>query len=146
MPAPTRTDPFRSFNFLVEIDGIVSAGFASVSGLAGELQVIEYREGADKLSSSRKLPGRVEYPNVVLTRGLTTSRDLWDWFQAGVDGNLQRRDVAVILLDDSRQPVLRWLLRNAWVTKFEAPELDASKNEVAIETIELVHERLELDR
>lgn len=145
MPATARNDPYRSFNFVVEIEGVPSAGFASVSGLAGELQVVEYREGADPLSSSRKLPGRVAYPNVVLRRGVTASRDLWDWFQTGVEGQVERRDVAIVLLDNSRQPVLRWLLRNAWVTKFEAPELDASANEVAIETIELVHERLELD-
>jgi phage tail-like protein len=87
----------------------------------------------------------VRYPNVRLSRGLTTSRDLWDWWQTVVTGTVERRNVAITLLDDSRTPVLRWLLREAWVAKFEAPEFDASKNEVAIETIELAHERLELD-
>ena len=107
--------------------------------------MIEYREGADKVTSSRKLPGRVEYPNVTLTRGLTTSRDLWDWWLTVRDGTLQRRTVVIILLDDSGQPVLRWRLRDAWIAKIEASELDASKNEVAIETIELAHEGLDLD-
>ena len=91
--AGTRNDPLKSFSFLVEIDGIPSASFQSVSGLAAEAEVIEYREGADKLTSSRKLPGRVEYPNVTLTRGLTTSRDLWEWWLTVRDGNLQRRTV-----------------------------------------------------
>ena len=62
-----------------------------MSGLAAEAEVIEYREGADKLSSSRKLPGRVRYPNVTLRRGLTTSRDLWNWWLTVRDGTLQRR-------------------------------------------------------
>ncbi len=145
MPAASRRDPFKNYSFLVEIDGIASSAFKSVSGLAAEAEVIEYREGSDPLSSSRKLPGRVEYPNVRLSRGLTTSRDLWDWWQTVVDGSLERRNVSITLLDDTRTPVLRWLLRNAWIAKFEAPELDASANEVAIETIELAHEGLELD-
>ena len=142
---PARRDPFKNYSFLVEIDGIASSAFKSVSGLAAEAEVIEYREGSDPVSSSRKLPGRVRYPNVRLSRGLTTSRDLWDWWQTVVDGTVERRNVAITLLDDSRTPVLRWLLREAWVAKFEGPEFDASKNEVAIETIELAHDRLELD-
>jgi phage tail-like protein len=141
---PARRDPFKNYSFLVEIDGIASSAFKSVTGLAAEAEVIEYREGSDPVSSSRKLPGRVRYPNVRLSRGLTTSRDLWDWWETVVNGTVERRNVAVTLLDDSRTPVLRWLLREAWVAKFEAPEFDASKNEVAIETIELAHERLEL--
>ena len=140
-----RRDPFKNYSFVVEIDGIASSAFKSVSGLAGEAEVIEYREGSDPVSSSRKLPGRVRYPNVRLSRGLTTSRDLWDWWETVVNGTVERRNVAITLLDDSRTPVLRWLLRDAWVAKFEAPELDASANEVAIETLELAHERLELD-
>ncbi len=144
MPS-ARTDPFKSFSFLVEIDGVASAGFKAVSGLAAEAEVVEYREGADKMSSSRKLPGRVEYPNVTLKRGLATSRDLWDWWTTVRDGALQRRSVAITLLDDARQPVLRWLLREAWPVKWEISELDASKNEIAIETLELAHEGLELD-
>jgi phage tail-like protein len=143
--AGARRDPFKNYSFLVEIDGISSSAFKSVSGLAAEAEVIEYREGSDPISSSRKLPGRVRYPNVRLSRGLTTSRDLWDWWETVVNGTVERRNVAITLLDDSRTPVLRWLLRDAWVAKFDAPELDASANEVAIETLELAHERLELD-
>ena len=143
--AGARRDPFKNYSFLVEIDGIASSAFKSVSGLAAEAEVIEYREGSDPVSSSRKLPGRVRYPNVRLSRGLTASRDLWDWWETVVNGTVERRNVAITLLDDSRTPVLRWLLRDAWVAKFEAPELDASANEVAIETLELAHERLELD-
>ena len=142
---PGRRDPFKNYSFVVEIDGIASSAFRSVSGLAAEAEVIEYREGSDPLSSSRKLPGRVRYPNVRLSRGLTTTHDLWDWWQTVVSGTVDRRNVAIVLLDDSHTPVLRWLLRNAWIAKFEAPDLDAAGNEVAIETIELAHEGLELE-
>ena len=145
MPAPNRNDPFKNFSFLVEIDGVTTAGFASVSGLAAEAEVIEYREGADTLTSSRKLPGRVRYANVTLRRGLTTNHDLWEWWKTVRDGTLQRRTVAITLLNDAREPVLRWRLREAWIAGIEFSELDASKNEIAIETIELAHEGLDLD-
>jgi phage tail-like protein len=146
MPAPsTRNDPFKNFNFLVEIDGIAPAAFKSVSGLSAEVEVIEYRTGADALTSTRRLPGRVRYSNVTLTRGITTSRDLWDWWQTVVDGALERRDVSIALLDDARRPVLRWLLRSAWIAKIEGPELEAGGNEVAIESVVLTHEGLQLD-
>lgn len=144
MAPAARRDPFKSYSFLVEIDGIASAGFKGVSGLAAETEVVEYREGSDPVSSSRKLPGRVKYPNVTLKRGLTASRDLWEWWRTAADGPVQRRNVAIVLLDDSRTPVLRWLLRNAWIARIETSELDASKNEIAIETVELAHEGLEL--
>ena len=145
MPPAGRRDPFKSYSFLVEIDGIASAAFKSVSGLGAEAEVIEYREGSDPVSSSRKLPGRVKYPNVTLKRGITASRDLWQWWKTVADGNVQRRNVAIVLLVDARTPVLRWLLRNAWVAKIEASELEASKNEVAVESVELAHEGLELE-
>lgn len=145
MPPAGRRDPFKSYSFLVEIDGVASAAFKSVSGLGAEAEVIEYREGSDPVSSSRKLPGRVKYPNVTLKRGLTASRDLWQWWETVADGAVQRRNVAIVLLDDSRTPVLRWLLRNAWIARIEASELEASKNEVAVESVELAHEGLELE-
>jgi phage tail-like protein len=138
-----RRDPFKSFSFLVEIDGVTAAAFRSVSGLAAEAEVIEFRELGG--SHSIKLPGRIRYPNVTLRRGLTTSRELWDWWETVRDGTLQRRTVLIALLDDSGQPVLRWTLREAWPVKWELSELDASKNEVAIETLELAHEGLELE-
>ena len=82
---------------------------------------------------------------MTLKRGMTTSRDLWDWWRTVVEGNAQRRNVAIVLLDDSRNAVLRWALRDAWIVKIEGPELDAEGNEVAIETVELAHEGLELN-
>jgi phage tail-like protein len=139
---PARKDPFKSFSFLVEIDGVAAATFRSVSGLAAEAEVIEFRELGG--SHSIKLPGRIRYPNVILRRGLTTSRDLWDWWETVRDGAIQRRTVLIAVLDDAGQPVLRWRLSEAWPARWELSELDAGKNEIAIESLELAHEGLEL--
>ena len=143
MPAPTRHDPYKNFSFRVEIDGLVSAGFAEVSGLSAEADVIEYREGADT-TSTRKLPGLVKYSNVTLKRGITASRELFDWWKTVVNGKVQRRSVDILLLDDEGNDVLRWVLHEAWVARIEFGDLEAEGNDVAIESIELAHERLEL--
>ncbi len=140
-----RDDPYGRFNFLVEIDGVPRAGFAEVDGLAGEIDVIEYREGGDKRSSSRLLPGLTRYASVVLRRGFAGDATLFEWWKAVRDGALDRRAVSIVLLDEKREPVARWTLARAWPTKYDASPLNARSSEVALETLELVHEGLELE-
>ena len=98
MPAPQRNDPFKSFNFIVEIDNIARAAFSEVSGLESETAVIEYRSGQDFVT--RKLPGLTRYANIVLRHGLTKDRELWDWRKNIVEGNPDRRNGSIKLLDD----------------------------------------------
>jgi len=144
MPARPRRDPYANFNFLVEIDGSTVGGFTECSGLVAETAVIEYREGSDR-AGVRKLPGLTRYSNVVLKRGVTTSRELFEWHRRIAEGELDRRTVVLSLLDESRNVVLRARLRDAWPCKWEGPVLHAKGNEVAIESLELTHEGLELD-
>lgn len=139
----TRKDPYRNCNFLVEIDGIVQAGFSDCSGLGSSTDPIEYREGGDN-TTVRKLPGLTKYTNISLKRGLSDSRELYDWYRQVVTGRTDRRNGSVIVLDaDGMTEVVRWNFFNAWPTKFEAPAFSAKGNEVAIETFELAHEGLE---
>ena len=143
---PVRRDnPYANFNFLVELGGEEAGGFSEVDLPSGEIEVIEYREGADRVSSARKLPGRATYPNVVLKRGLGGRLELFDWWKSIRDGALDRRNVAITLLDEQRQPVQRWVLRNAWPAKLDYSRLDGLGNEVAIETLELAHEGFETE-
>jgi phage tail-like protein len=143
MATSQRDDPFKVFNFLVEIDGVTRAGFSEASGLESETAVIEYRAGNEH--AARKLPGLTRYANIVLRRGVTQDRELWDWRQNIVDGNPDRRNGSIILLDDQRQAVVRWSFREGWISKWQGPAFNAKSNEVAIETIEIAHEGLELD-
>ncbi len=145
MPPPKRTDPYAVFNFRVEIDGIVVGSFTEVSGLDSETDVIEYRTGDMRMNSSVKLPGLTKYPNIVLKRGMTKDLSLWQWRKAVVNGQTDRRNGVIILMDESRADVLRWQFRNGWPAKWEGPDLDASSSEVAIETLEIAHEGLELE-
>jgi phage tail-like protein len=143
MPKPQRNDPYSAMNFLVELDGISVAAFRECSGLISELTVIEYRNGSDR-GSPRKLPGMQKFTNITLKRGITKDRQLWDWHKTALDGSVQRKNGSIVLLDESGQEVLRWNFRQGWVSKYETPTLNASSNEVAIETLEIAHEGFEL--
>lgn len=143
--AVRRDNPYANYNFVVQLGGDEVGGFSEVDLPDGELEVIEYREGSDSVSSARKLPGRVKYANVMLKRGLAGRGELFQWWKSVRDGQVARRDVAITLLDEQRQPVQRWVLRNAWPTKLDYSPLNALGNEVVIESLELAHEGFETE-
>ena len=144
MASSARNDPYKVFNFIVEIDGINAAGFTECSGLSTTTDVIEYREGNER-SGARKLPGLTKFTNIVLKRGMTRSRDLWNWRKTVIDGAVERKSGAIVLLADDRTPVGRFRFRDGWPTKWEGPALNAKSSEVAIETLEIAHEGLEVE-
>lgn len=137
-----RVDPFRNFRFLVEIDGIVQAGFSECSGFGSNVEVIEYREGGDS-TTVRKLPGKTSYTDVLLKWGLTSSRELYDWHLQAINGQISRRNGSIIILDDTGQEVVRWNFFNAWPSKFDPVDLNAKGNDVAVDSLTVSCERLE---
>jgi phage tail-like protein len=141
MPVGDRNDPYRSFNFLVEIDGITRAGFRECAGLDTSQDPIDYREGTDLLTT-RRLPGLNKYANISLKWGITDDTELWDWRKAAMDGTVQRKNGSIVLLDETGTEKLRWNFREGWPTKWTGPTFNATGNEVAIETLEIVHEGL----
>jgi phage tail-like protein len=145
MATGERIDPYRGFNFRVEIDGLDAGSFSECSGLSTDGDSVDYREGTDIPLTVRKLIGLRKYSNITLKRGYTQSSTLWDWYGNIVNGVADRRNGTVILMDEERTEVMRWNFENAWPNKIEAPSFNASGNEVAIETIELIHEGLTLE-
>jgi phage tail-like protein len=145
MATAVRVDPFRSFNFRIEIDGLTIAGFRECSGLSADGNAVDYREGTDSPRSVRKLIGMNTYGNVTLKTGYTTNTELWTWYRNIVNGIADRRNGSIVLMDDQRRDVMRWRIENAWIKKIEAPSFNATANEVAVETVELVHEGLMLE-
>jgi phage tail-like protein len=143
MATGDRRDPFRSFNFAVEIDGIARAGFRECSGLDASQDPIEYREGTEGLTT-RKLPGLVKYSNITLKWGMTDDAELWDWRKRAMTGKVERKNGSIVLLDDTGAEKRRWNFREAWPTKWTGPGFNATGNEVAIETLEIAHEGLDL--
>ena len=142
--AVQRDNPYTNHNFTVDLGAGATIGFSEVDLPAGELEVIEYREG-NELARARKLPGLAKYPNVTLKRGVAGDLELFEWWQSTRDGQLLRRTVTITLLDEQRQPVQRWVLREAWPAKLDYGSLDALGNEVVIETLELAHEGFETE-
>src|SRR5215470_4490338 len=145
MATGDRKDPYRSFNFRLQIDGIDRGGFSECSGLTAEGDSVDYREGVDKNPSVRKLIGLIKFTNVVLKRGYTSDGSLWAWYKNIHDGKDDRRNVTIILMNEEHQDVLSWHLDNAWLKKIEGPAFKASGNEVAIESVELIHEGLTIE-
>jgi phage tail-like protein len=142
MATGDRKDPFRSFNFLVEIDGIARAGFRECSGLDTSQDPIEYREGGDGLTA-RKLPGLNKYSNITLKWGMTDDDELWKWRKKAMDGGVERKNGSIVLLDQTGEEKVRWNFVSGWPTKWTGPTFNATGNEVAIETLEIAHEGLE---
>lgn len=145
MPDGKRNDPYGQFNFLIEIDGVVKGGFSEASGLTTDTNIIEYREGSEQHGTTRKLPGLIKYTNIVLKRGWTKDASLWNWRKKVIDGKTQRTSGTIVLLDESRATALKWNFREGWPSKWEGPAMNAKTSEVAIETLEIAHEGLELE-
>lgn len=145
MATDTRTDPYRGFNFRVEIEGIDVAAFSEVSGLMKERDIVEYRDGTDAANTVRKLMGLGKDGNLVFKRGCIQDDTFWRWYTRIANGEPDRRNGSVVLLNEGHRAVMRWNFENAWVNKLEGPSLKASGNEVAIESMELCHEGLTLE-
>ena len=137
--AGTLTDPYLSFNFHVEVEGLVVGGFSGLHGLDVETEIHEYQEGG-RNGSVHRLPGPVRYSNLVLERGLMAVQGLWDWCEEIMAGRIVRRDLSIFLLDHRHLPAMWWDVYGAYPAKWQGPRLDAKTNGIAIETVELAHE------
>jgi len=139
-----RKDPYRGFNFRLELGtgGNAVAGFRECSGLTANTDPVEYREGTDFPLHARKLPGLCHKANLVLKRGITDNMELVKWYKTVIDGAAERRDGAVVLQDEQHNDVLRWNFENGWICKLEGPMMNATSNDVAIESVEICVEEL----
>lgn len=135
-----KPDPYRGYNFKVEIDGVSRNGFREVSGLDATSDPILYREGDRKVYTEQKLPGLVKYGPITLKYGITDDHSLWDWRKKTIDGKTERKNGSIILMDTSGEEKVRWNFVDAWPSKYTAPSFNAQGNEVALETFEISHE------
>ena len=148
--------PLTKMNFLVTVDGIAgTAAFSEVTGVEASVDVIELRQGNANSLAPVKIPGLVKHGNVTLKMGYTLDSAFKTWIQECVSetrGEMPRNNVQIELIDintGAPQTVSTqvtgtrvWILTNAWVTKYNAPDLDAKTSDVAIESVELAYEEL----
>ena len=134
------TYPVPVFHFQVEWGG-TRIGFTEVSGLSTELQPIDYREGSALNYNVTKMPGMPKYADISLKRGIFAGdNEFYQWITTVQLNKIDRRDITISLLNENHEPVMVWKVSAAWPSKVEGPSLKSTGNEVAIESITLVHE------
>jgi len=148
--ATFRDNPYGAFNYLVSLgtgdESSVVAGFSDVSGLGNEIAYAEYRNGNEVFNTVRKVANTFKNDDVTLKRGLIGSTDLFEWLKRVREGDHEPRQVTITLLDEARQAVVSFRLRNAQPKKWVGPTLAAKGGgEVAMEELHLVHEGVEVE-
>ena len=137
--------PLPVFHFSVDWGG-TQVTFSEVTGLNIEVQPIEYRDGNNPDCSPTKMPGMKKYGNLTLKRGVFASdNEYYAWVQEIALNKIERRDIIISLLNEEHAPVMTWKVINAWPTKLTSPDLKASANEAAIESIEIAHEGITIE-
>ena len=155
-----RSDPVGNYNFEVRLldsatllvsaigglfglDVSPAAGFSEVRGLEGSWQLQDYPEGGAN-GGVRRFPTRVTWTNISLMRGVGLSKEMWDWYVSYIQGTGKRRDGLIMLLNDQRSPVIVWKFKRGLPVKWSGPTMTGRGNDVAIETLEVAHEGLEV--
>jgi phage tail-like protein len=134
--------PLPKFHFEVKWDSNVMS-FQEVSGLDIQSEEIKYRSGDSKQFSVIKMPGMKKFGNVTMKKGVFKGDNkFWDWLNQIKLNTIKRVPITISLLDESSAPTMVWTLANAWPTKISSTDLKSEGNEVAIESIEIVHEGL----
>lgn len=140
----TRVDPFKSFNFILSIDGMTgSIGFSECTGISTDNDIVEYREGTDKSLWTRKLTGLRKHAHITLKRGVTSGSnqlDLWNWRNNILNGTPDVRNGTITLVDEQQNPVMYFKFYKGWPNKYDAPTFNAKNNDVAVEAIEIVYD------
>lgn len=152
-----RTDPVLNHNFVISlidtsstlaavgsaalsaIADVVLGGFSECTGIEMSLKVEEYNEGG-RNGTVLKFPTRVSWGNITLKKGMGAGTALWDWHFGFVEGTGKRRDGMIMLQNELRVPSTIWYFRRGLPVKYTGPSLNATQNNVAIETIEIAHE------
>jgi phage tail-like protein len=132
---------------------LCAGSFSEVTGLEAAMETKTIKEGGANYGAHQRA-GQVSFATVVLKRGMTQARDLWNWwglFSGGgtSDGTVRsngafahRLTVRITLLALDGTPSMKWRLERAMPVKFKAADFNARATDVGIEEIHLVHEGL----
>jgi phage tail-like protein len=143
----TRKDPLRNYRYRVEIDGLTQAAFSEVAVGETAVDVVDYRDGNEP-PRLRKLSGLVKYGVITLKWGITDSMELEQWHDAICAGQVatNRKRIAIIVMDEAENDKARFVVTDAWPSKYTLSGLNGKGNEVLIESCELQHEGIERDQ
>lgn len=136
-----RLDPYAAYNFLIEIEGIITGGFSEVTGLDIETEVEYIKEGGAN-DIEYKLPKGTKYSNITLKRGITDFDLIWRWYDDVINGKIKRKDGLIFLCNQTGSPLVTWGFVDAYPIKLDGPSLNATTNTIATETLTLAHHGL----
>jgi phage tail-like protein len=135
--------PLPKFYFMVDWGSTTNIPFQEVSGLNIEAQPLLYRHGNSPVFSEINMPGIVKNSNVTMKKGVfANDNTFWDWYKKIKMNTIERQNVVIKLLDEAGNPTMTWTLNNAWPTKISSTDMKSNANEVAVESIEIMHEGL----
>jgi len=136
-------DPLVAVNYRLELEEKLVGYFTEVSGIGSESEVVEHKVVDDQGNPIvQKIPGRLEWTNVVLKRGVTSNMQLWEWRRLVEEGKVQdaRKNVSITMMDQNYQDVAQWEFTDAWPCRITAPDFYSNSNDIAVEEIEIVSE------
>lgn len=137
--------PLPKFYFMVDWGSSKNIPFQEVSGLEVEAQTLTYRHGNSPVFSEINMPGIIKNSNVTMKKGLfANDNSFWDWYKNIKMNTIERQNIVIRLLDEGGNPTMTWKLINAWPTKISSTDLKSDSNEVAVESIEIMHEGLSI--
>lgn len=141
-PAAVNIDPISSTSVSVEVGTLASGYFNGFSGLGTESETIMHKIATKGKEIISYLPGRLTTNQVELTRNGTEDMDFYNWRKLVEDGNMTaaRKEVTVVLYDQSMQPVAKWVLTNAWPCKIR---YDMEDGGLFTEKVTLVYEKIQ---
>ena len=142
----TNEDPLVGFSYGIDVAGTIAGFFTKCEGLGSTTAVVEHKvvdpQGRDAV---KKVPGRLEWGDITLSRGITSNMDFWKWRKQVEDGKVAeaRKNGSIIMYDQALKEVARWDFVNGWPSKLEGPSLSSEGNEVSVESLTIVHEGIE---
>lgn len=142
-----RVDPIQGFNFVLDVNGL-KGYFTSVDGLGSENEVTIMKTiNKQGQEVQVKVPGRLNWGDVTLKRGLSDDLEIWNWRQMIVDGKVvdARKNCSISMLSLDGELVVTWSLVNAWPSKVSSVTLSSDSNDFIIEEVTLVHEGISRD-
>ena len=152
-------DPLHVFRFEIEftetqLNGKVGSAiplckgaFSECTGLEATMEPKVIKEGGHNYGAIQRA-GPVTFATVILKRGITEARHLWQWFELvnKTGAYAYRINATIKLLDGAGKPKLKWILTNALPVKFKSPDLNAAAAEIGIEELHLAHEGMSVER
>lgn len=144
------TYPLPAYSYVVEIGG-TALGFAEVSGLDIVYETTTYKESRTAGSKAGPkvfhMPAQGNPANLTLKKGFVQAENvphLYQWIDSIQLNQVEKKDITIRLTDESGQPVVSWKVSNAFPTRLEIPTFDATSNEVAIDTLELMADGVDI--